>query len=452
MRNNKSLHEKPTFIKKILAILGAIGLIVGIIAGVFDILGIKVFNNLVLIPDYGKQTSSEDDSLLDNNEINYELSQEISNSSDFSRELYTLQEVNENALNEKITFNSIKLADSDAEWYKNKTGKDLPSTMLTNETNFVGAREDTGVNSALTNLWNGNEITAEDGKTYIIRLYVHNNSPYGEEAISENTQVRFYIPYGSSDTITVDGWLKSDNAEPNIYLDDVVFKSIDGQPFHLDYVYGSALLENGNCASGSGIQLTDNITNQGNETGNIDDEWTKIGYYDLDGRIPGCYEYVNYVSIKVKVVYDYDFSIINQVRLAGNKYWFKTVEAKVGDRVEFQIAYQNLGSDAQKNVLIRDILPPSLRYIENSTKLSYVSAESGEQVIVSINDGEPSDILKGINIGNYPQGAQAKILFVAEVVDDNLESGKNTLVNCAQSAVNSKNDIVEDFANVLIYQ
>ena len=353
MRNNKSWSEKLNFIP--------------IIAAICAIFGFKVFDDIVLFPDSGKEAISEADSLPDNDEINYELSHENSNSSDFSRELYTLQEVYEKALNEKITFNSIKLADTDAEWYKNNTGKDLPSIMLTNEANFVGACEDTGVNSALTNLWNGNEITVEDDKTYIIGLYAHNNNPGGEHAIAENTQVRFDIPYGSSDTITVEGWLKSDNAEPNTYLDDVVFKSEDGQPFHLEYVYGSALLENGNCASGSGIQLTDNITNQGNETGNVDNEWTKIGYYDLDGRIPGCHEYINYVSIKVKVVYDYDFSILNQVRLAGNKYWFKTIEAKVGDRVEFQITYKNLGKDIQENVMVRDILPPDLRYIENST-------------------------------------------------------------------------------------
>lgn len=57
--------------------------------------------------------------------------------------------------------------------------------------------------------------------------------------------------------------------------------------------------------------------------------------------------------------------------------------------------------------------------------MSYVSAESEEKVILFINDGEPSDILKGINIGNYPQGAQ--------------------------STVNSKNSIIEDFSNILIY-
>lgn len=92
----------------------------------------------------------------------------------FSRPLYSLQYVNEHDVG--VTFNSIKLADTDAAWYKQTTGKDLPSGMVRNETNFVGAREDTGVNAGSKNVWEGTEITAEDGKTYIVRLYVHNNS------------------------------------------------------------------------------------------------------------------------------------------------------------------------------------------------------------------------------------------------------------------------------------
>ncbi len=326
----------------------------------------------------------------------------------------------------------------------------LPSTMVRNETNFVGAREDTGVNSAFTNSWSGNEIIVENGKTYIVRLYVYNNNPNGEQAIAENTQVRFYIPYNSSDAITVNGWLKADNAEPNTYIDDVVFKTENGQPFRLEYVYGSALLENGYCASGQGIQLTDNITNQGNTTGINDDSWTKIGYYDLDGKIPGGYEYINYVSIKVKAIYDSDFSVLNQVRLAGNKYWFKTIEAKVGDKVEFQITYKNTSKYIQKDVMIRNILTENMCYIENSTRLRFV--RSGNQITSNVVDGAPSDILHGINIGDYAPGASARILFVAEIVDNDLTNGDNNLIYLAQSSVNSEKDIVEDSLNIMVYK
>ena len=44
---------------------------------------------------------------------------------------------------------------------------------------------------------------------------------------------------------------------------------------------------------------------------------TLIGYSDLDGRIPGYYQYASYVTIKVKAIFDYGFSVENKVREIG---------------------------------------------------------------------------------------------------------------------------------------
>jgi len=352
----------------------------------------------------------------------------------FSRPLYSYQYVNEHDVG--VTFNSIKLADTDAAWAK-KNNLELP--LLTNETNFVGARLDTGKNEGAKNVWEGTNITAEDGKTYIVRLYVHNNSQKQE---AKDVQVRFHIPYASSSTQVVDGWLHSSNATPKEYLDDVTFKSVDGTPFHLEYVSGSALLENGGFASGAGVKLSDTITNHGN--GGANGEWTTIGYNALDGVIPGCYKYINYVSIRVKAVYDYDFTIEKQVRISGDtdKTWKETVEAKVGDKVEFQLTYKNTSDKQQNNVKIRDVLPKNLRYVENSTKLKNSTYPNGANIV----DGKPSDILQGINIGNYAPGANAKIMFTAEVVDNDFACGSNTLVNWGQACVGDTT--IQDYARV----
>lgn len=352
----------------------------------------------------------------------------------FSRPLYSYQYVNEHDVG--VTFNSIKLADTDAAWAK-KNNLELP--LLTNETNFVGARLDTGKNEGAKNVWEGTNITAEDGKTYIVRLYVHNNSQKQE---AKDVQVRFHIPYASSSTQVVDGWLHSSNATPKEYLDDVTFKSVDGTPFHLEYVSGSALLENGGFASGAGVKLSDTITNHGN--GGANGEWTTIGYNALDGVIPGCYNYINYVYIRVKAVYDYDFTIEKQVRISGDtdKTWKETVEAKVGDKVEFQLTYKNTSDKQQNNVKIRDVLPKNLRYVENSTKLKNSTYPNGANIV----DGKPSDILQGINIGNYAPGANAKIMFTAEVVDNDLACGSNTLVNWGQAGVGDTT--IQDYARV----
>lgn len=362
----------------------------------------------------------------------------------FSRPTYSYQQINEGALGDKITFNSIKVTDTDKTWAE-ANGLELP--LLGNETNFVGAREDTGINAGSSNVWKGTEIVAEDGKTYIVRLYVHNNSSGGMDSVAEDTKVRFYVPYGSAVTQTVNGRLASSNAVPQEYSDTVVFNSIDGIPFHLEYVSGSAFLENGGFAKGDGVQLPDSITNQGNPTNKAEDEWTLIGYNALDGRVPGCYEYINYVGIKVKVVYDYEFSVETKVRLAGHedKAWQDSIEAKVGDKVEFQLTYTNISDKQQNNVKIRDVLPDNLRYVENSTKLKNSTYPDGSDIV----DGKPSDILQGINIGHYAPGSNAKVMFTAEVVDNSLVRGSNALYNWGQVGVG--NTTVQDYATVMVY-
>lgn len=361
-----------------------------------------------------------------------------------SRPLYSYQQANEGAI-DHITFNSIKLNSTDADWAK-EHNVELP--LLTNETNFVGAREDTGKNEGMKNVWEGTEITAEDGKTYNIRLYIHNNGPNGMGAVAENTKVRFYIPYSSAEEVKVNGWLTASNAVPMEYSDTITFKSKDGVPFSLYYIPGSAILENGGFAKGAGVQLPDTITNQGNPSGKENDEWTLIGYDALNGEVPGGYKYINYVGIKVKVAYDYEFSVEIKARLKDgkDKTWKDTVDAKVGDKVEFQLTYKNTSEYQQNNVKIRDVLPKNLRYVENSTKLKNSTYPNG----FNIADGEPSDILHWINIGNYAPGANARVMLTTEVADEDLAEGQNTLYNWGQAGVASTT--LQDSANIIVYK
>ena len=363
------------------------------------------------------------------------------------RATYSLQQANEGALGDKITFNSIKVTDTDADWYKKATGEDLPTGMLCNETNFVGAREDTGKNEGAKNVWEGTEIIAEDGKTYLVRLYVHNNSSGGMDSVAEDTKVRFYIPYTSSEQVTVNGWLTSSNATPTEYSDTVTFKSADGTPFSLYYVYGSAKLENGGFAKGGGVQLPDSITNQGNPTNEVEDEWTLIGYDAFDGRVPGCYEYINYVGIKVKVVYNYEFTVENKIRLADNedKTWQDMVEAKIGDKVDIQFQYLNTSNQNQQGVVIRNLLPDNLRYVEGSAKLYNSNHPNGMAI-----DNAEAIFQDGGNIGSYDPEANAFIRITAEVVDDNLSEGQNTIISWAQARVGDTT--IQDSASVIVHK
>lgn len=338
----------------------------------------------------------------------------------------------------------------DGSWAKNKiVFNSIKDGAIGHEFNYVGAREcvlkDNGrcEGDSKTNVFEPDDITVEDGKTYIVRLYVHNNNPYDYQGVAENTKVSFNIPAYSASQIKINGFLTASNAKPYEYVDYVNLNSKDGTPFHVDVKYETALLENGGFAKG-GVAL--NGQNLTNAAVNSDGSWkggVLIGYDALDGRVPGCFKYDEVVTVQVKVTYDYDFTVEKKVRIVGDadKTWKDAVDAKIGDLVEFQIQYKNTSKNTQSNVAVRDLLPSNLRYIAGSTVLYNSNHPSGATA--------SHDYLveqSGTAIGAYGAGANAIIRLTAEVVDDNLACGKNTMVNWGQASVGQT--VVQDFAKV----
>lgn len=188
------------------------------------------------------------------------------------RTSYTIEEINENKLEDQIILNSIS------------------NSVIGDEKNFVGAREKKVMESGETRYWYNNLIDVEIGKEYVIRIYGHNNSPWGYAGIAEDVEIQFQIPNESGRSIAVHGLISSSNASPSVYWDGVVFTC--NTPFSLEYVKGSALLENNGIGANGGFLLPDSIVNN----------WVTVGYDKIDGKIPGCYQYAFYATIRVKVV------------------------------------------------------------------------------------------------------------------------------------------------------
>lgn len=334
------------------------------------------------------------------------------------RTSHTTNEINAGALGNQIIFNTIS------------------DSVMGDEKNFVGARKYTGFNSGENNVWEGNDIVVEDGKEYIIRIYVHNNNRDGYDGIAEDTRVSFSIPRESSKHITVNGFIMSSNATPSEYWDYVTFHG--SSAFHLEYQSGSAILENDGIGKG-GLLLSDAVVDAASGG-------SPIGFDSLDGRIPGCYTYDSFITIRVKAIFDIAYTIENQVRLVGgDKTWGNSVDAKIGDVVEFRVAYKNNSDGDQSDVGIRDVLPDGLKYIEGSTLLVNAKYPDGGHV-------EQDDIVTvGINIGDYLPEWNAFVRFRAEVVDENLaEHGKTALVNWAQGGVGQA--VIQDCAKVIVYK
>ncbi len=321
------------------------------------------------------------------------------------RPAYTISQINEGVLGDTITFNSIT------------NGK------IGDERNFVGAK----LSSSNSEVWNANEINVKDGEIYTIRLYVHNNSPLGTKAIAENVSASFSLPTAVGKTQTIIGYLNASNATPNRYWDEV--KLVSDGDFYIEYLEGSAKYTNAKMGT---VALPNEVITSG----------ATLGYEALDGKIPGCYEYDGQVTIQVKIHSSVNAKLSKTVRLKGTKTWGEAVDAKIGDEVEFQIEYVNLMGETAKNVMIRDVLPTNMEYVEGSTYLYNSNYQSGVQVV------ENTVTTTGINIGNYDTNGNAYVRFTAKVVNKTLACGSNQLVNWASSTVDSR--VTKDDASVMV--
>ena len=321
------------------------------------------------------------------------------------RKTYTLEQINAGALGNTITLNSIT------------NGK------IGDERNFVGAK----VSSAKTDTWNADSIAVKDGETYTIRLYVHNNSPKGKDGVAEKVSASFSLPTTVAKEQTVIGYLNSLNAAPQRIWDEV--KLTSDKDFYIEYVEGSAKYTNSKMGT---VALSDSVITSG----------SALGYEALDGKIPGCYEYDGQVTIQVKVHTSVTSKLAKTVRIKGTKGWNESVNAKVGDEVEYQIEYQNLTASQVDNVMIRDILPTNMEYVKGSTMLYNSNYQTGVKV------NEDTVATTGINIGSYAAKGNAYVRFTAKVVSKSLACGSNQLVNWAQATVNSV--VFKDDASVFV--
>lgn len=329
------------------------------------------------------------------------------------RPTYTIKQIEDNVLGEKITFNSIS------------NGK------IGDERYFVGAK----LAGTTVDTW-PSEIKVKDGETYTVRLYVHNNSPRGMQGIAKGVKATFSIPTNVAKTQTIVGYLDSSNATPTRYFDEVKF--VSDENIFLEYVEGSAKFEN---TDDNDQPRTFTLPNE------IITSGAALGYNSMNGEIPGCFKYDGQVTIDVKVHSMVAAKIQKKVRIKGTKDWSESVEAKIGDEVEYQIEYQNYLNEEVKDVMIRDMLPNNVEYVADSTTIFNASHPDG------FNIPENTLTTTGINIGSYTPKSNAYIRFTGKVVDKSMACGGNQLVNWASVTLTSgsaKDTVYKDDASVMV--
>ncbi|MBQ6127890.1 DUF11 domain-containing protein [Candidatus Saccharibacteria bacterium] len=305
--------------------------------------------------------------------------------------------------------------------------------VIGDERNFVRAiaADDT------SNVWKSNEITIEDGKEYIISLYAHNNNPNG--VVATGTTLHYTLPTTSGASLSVQGSIDATNADPSRVYDDIVFKSSDGSAFYLDYLEGTATTKN---SLGQTFGISDNIiTSSGVKLG-VDANSKAV---NNSGNVPGCFAYNTYTYIHVKAHYvNKAYKVDKTVRNISNgeKEFVDTVDAKVGDIVEYQIYFENTGDETLNNVVVRDLLPENMEYIEGTTKVYNTNHPEGATF------QDETITTTGVNIGNYEADSNAYIRFQAKVVDKSMICGSNKLVNWGQ--IGAGTNTIQDNAFVMV--
>ena len=242
------------------------------------------------------------------------------------------------------------------------------------------------------------------GKEYIVRAYVHNianpsingtnNDGIG---VAKDTMFKVEIPDGTANGFSLKATISASNSIPKSVYDTVDLRN-DSQAFDVEYVADSAYISN--TAHGEGLKLSDSVVTTG----------TLVGYDQMNGIWPGCFDFTAFVTIRVKIKAP-ALTIKKQVTTPGSTVWKENLDAKKGDTVSWLINYDVTGTTVN-DITVRDPIPKGLTLVPGSITWFDPNHPSGEVL--------PDTALGagGVNVGNYQAGSGGAIRF-RTTVDSN---------------------------------
>lgn len=276
----------------------------------------------------------------------------------------------------------------------------------------------------------------DGSKEIVVRMYVHNNANTATNAsgqgVARNTKVRIALPTNEDNALRAVGYISADNATPQVVEDTVDFTSTKN--FTVAYKPGSAIIYNNGPLNGS--RLDDSIVTTG----------APIGYDQLNGNLPGCFEYEASVQITLTVTPKEvpNLGLTKQVRKyvpgqTGN--WTSEVAAKPGEEVEWLLNTKNTGAAPMTDVVTRDVLPPHVQLVPGSIR--YIQQGNNQ----TLQDGPLFQ--SGYNSGLYNPNDNTLITFKTKVLGDFAEC-ETRVRNVAYAHSKEYPTDVRDDADVII--
>ncbi len=250
------------------------------------------------------------------------------------------------------------------------------------------------------------KVELEVGEEYEVAVWFDNNAKpelnkkeNGGVGIAENVRLRIECPEkvkGKTNAV-IKGIISSTNSKPEEIWDTAY--AYTGSTVLLRYVPNSAIIHSLGTINGQILSSKSMFGKDG----------VKLGYWeDLWGTVPGGSEYAGYITFRMKVDQP-GFEISSLVSIKDKTNYQRSIIAKPGDILEFQLSYENTGTINQIAIKAYDYLPDGLVYIKGSTSFETVFGEN-----------KASDNLfnGGMNLGNYEPGDWVIVRYQVKVEDN----------------------------------
>jgi len=290
------------------------------------------------------------------------------------------------------------------------------------------------------------QLAVSPGQEITLRMYIHNGAApslnganFSGPGVAQNSRVQVFLPTATATSLRSFGYIIADNTNPGWVADSVDFNS--SVPVSLEYVAGSARLANG--AHPNGVALPDSIIQHDNQF-NVNRPAAKIGYQNMDGKFPGCFEYDAFITLKVKVNGP-KLEVSKKITTPGSTNWQENLDMNLNDSkkdttTSWLIEYKNTGSAMLTNGVVRDTLPAHLKLVPGS--VMHFDGNHPQGIAVA----DKGLFEGGVGIGSVAPGSNGYFRFRTTV--DNAfsakECGTKKIVNSAQaeaSGVAKINDI-----------
>jgi uncharacterized repeat protein (TIGR01451 family) len=173
----------------------------------------------------------------------------------------------------------------------------------------------------------------------------------------------------------------------------------------------------------------------------------------MNGVLPGCTEFSGWVTLKVKINMP-RYVVQKSARLAGEgaDKWRESVNAKIGDTIEWRIEVRNTGSTTLNNINVIDELPPYMTAEAGTVKLINGTNPSTNPYVYGAGAIQQQNGKTYVNVdaGNYAPNSNGFVRFSSKIVSDPAISCDNQKLTNKAYATPKGYGAVSSYAYVIV--